>query len=91
VFVYFSNYKTKEINIFLTSETTNNMTTEQQQIIERYFSKDGEQYHLNTGGIHIGFFEFTISRDTPVVLEIKVNHTVITMWKEVNQLHITIL
>jgi hypothetical protein len=75
----------------LTSETTNNMTTEQQQIIERYFSKDGEQYHLNTGGIHIGFFEFTISRDTPVVLEIKVNHTVITMWKEVNQLHITIL
>jgi len=67
------------------------MTTEQQQVIEKYFNKDGEQYHLNTGGIHIGFFEFTISRDTPVVLEIKVNHTVITMWKEVNQLHITIL
>jgi hypothetical protein len=67
------------------------MTTEQQQIIERYFSIDGQQYHLSTGGIHIGFFEFTISRDTPVVLEIKVNHTLITMWKEVNQLHIAIL
>jgi len=39
----------------------NNMTKEQQQVIEKYFNKDGEQYHLNTGGIHIGFFEFTIT------------------------------
>ncbi len=71
--------------------STINNATEQQQIIERYFSKDGKQYHLTTGGIYIGFFEFTISRDTPVVLEIKVNDTVIMMWKEVNQLNITIL
>jgi hypothetical protein len=67
------------------------ITKEQQQIILKYFNKDGEQYFTNTGAMHLGFFEFTISRDTPIVLEIKVNHTVITMWKEVHQLHITIL
>jgi hypothetical protein len=67
------------------------MTTEQQQIIERYFRKEDDHYYLSDSRIHIGFFEFTISRDTPIVLEIKVNHTVIIMWKQVNQLHISIL
>lgn len=70
---------------------SNCITKEQEQVIEKYFNKDGEQYFISTGAMHLGFFEFTISRDTPVVLEIKVNHTVIVMWKEVNQLHITIL
>jgi hypothetical protein len=67
------------------------ITKEQQQIIQKYFNNNGEQYFISTAGLHLGLFEFTISRDTPVVLEIKVNHTVITMWKNVHQLHITIL
>jgi hypothetical protein len=68
------------------------MTTEQQQVFDRYFRTEGEQHICkNLINFHVNFFDFEISRDTEMVLEIKVNNTVITMWKQVQYMHITIL
>jgi len=68
------------------------MTTEQQQVFDRYFRTEGEQ-HISKSDInfHLAFFDFEISRDTEMVLEIKVKDTVITMWKQFQYMHITIL
>ena len=68
------------------------MTTEQQQVFNRYFRTEGEQ-HISKSDInfHVAFFHFEISRDTDHVFAIKVKDTVITMWKQVEHLHVTIL
>jgi len=68
------------------------MTTEQQQVFDRYFRTEGEQHICKSDiNFHVAFFDFEISRDTDHVFEIKVKDTVITMWKEVQHLHVTIL
>lgn len=70
------------------------MTTEQQQVFDRYFRTEGDQHIAkNDVHFHVAFFDsdFEVSRETDIVLEIKVKRTVITMWKEVQHLHVTIL
>jgi len=68
------------------------MTTEQQEVFNRYFSTEGEQHIAKSDiNFHVAFFDFEILRDTEMVLAIKVKDTVITMLKEVQHLHITIL
>jgi len=68
------------------------MTTQQQDVFDKYFRTEGE-HHISKSiiNLHIGFFDFEISRDTEMSLEIKVKDTVITMWKQVQYMHITIL
>ena len=70
----------------------NNLTAEQQQVFDKYFITDGDQ-HIAKNDIHftVAFFDFKVSRDTDVVLEIKVKDTCIAMWKKVEHAHITIL
>lgn len=70
----------------------NNLTKEQKQVFEKYFRTIGDQHIAkNEVHFHVAFFDFEVSRDTDVVLEIKVKDTCIGMWKKVQHLHITIL
>lgn len=69
-----------------------NLTAEQQQVFNKYFETHGDQHIAkNEVHFHVAFFDFEVSRDTDVVLEIKVGHTCIGMWKKGKNLHITIL
>jgi hypothetical protein len=76
------------------NNTTNTtiLTAEQQEVFNKYFITDGDQ-HIANNNIHffVSFFNFEVSRDNNVMLEIKVGHTFISMWKRVEHLHITIL
>ena len=68
------------------------LTAEQQEVFNKYFITDGDQHIAKQdANFHLAFFEFGVSRDNDVVLEIKVGHTCIGMWKQVQHLHITIL
>ena len=70
----------------------NKLSTEQREVFEKYFRTNGDQHIAkNEVHFHVAFFDFEVSRDTDVVLEIKVGHTCIGMWKQVQHLHITIL
>lgn len=72
----------------------NNLSSEQQEVFARYFKTEGHQHISNTlqyAHFHIAFFDFEVYRDTDVVLEIKVGHTSIAMWKQVEHVIITIL
>jgi len=75
-------------------------TEEQRAIVDIYFRENllesGESQFMTRDAdrIYVGFFSdsnITLSRDTSVILEIKVKDTVITMWKNVMNLNITIL
>jgi hypothetical protein len=82
---------------------TNIFTEEQRETIDLYFKAheltSGEtQFTMRDadriGFVYVSFFSdsnITVSRDTDVVLEIKVKDTVITMWKNVMNISITIL
>lgn len=74
------------------NNTNNKLTAEQQEVFNKYFITNGDQ-HIAKNDIHfhVAFFDFEVSRDTDVVLEIKVKDTCIGMWKQVQHLHITIL
>jgi hypothetical protein len=75
-------------------------TEEQRAIVDLYFksnaTESGETQFMmrDADRVYVSFFSdsnITVSRDTSVVLEIKVKDTVITMWKDVMNLNITIL
>ncbi len=70
----------------------NNMTTEQQQVFDRYFRTEGDQHIAkNDVHLHVAFFDFEIDGETDHVFAIRINDTIISMWKQVEHLHITIL
>lgn len=70
----------------------NKLSTEQREVFEKYFRTNGDQHIAkNDINFHVALFDFEVSRDNDVVLEIKVGHTCIGMWKQINHLIITIL
>jgi len=75
-------------------------TEEQRETIDLYFKSHATESGVtqftmrDADRVYVSFFSdggITVSRDTSVVLEIKVKDTVITMWKNVLHLSITIL
>ena len=78
-------------------------TEEQRSIVDLYFKSHATESGVTQftmrdadriGFVYVSFFsdgDITVSRDTSVVLEIKVKDTVITMWKNVMNISITIL
>ena len=70
----------------------NNLTTQQHKVFNKYFETHGDQHIAKQdSNLHIAFFDFEVYRDNDVVLEIKVGHTCICMFKQINHLIITIL
>jgi hypothetical protein len=67
------------------------LTSKQKKVFDKYFETRGDQHLSKYDNIYIGFFEYVVSRETDIVLEIKVKDTVITMWKRVKNLSVTIL
>lgn len=74
----------------------NKLTAEQQEVFDKYFEtrdQHAENHYVakQDADLHIAFFEFEVSKDSDVALEIKVGYTSICMFKRIHQLIITIL
>jgi hypothetical protein len=93
--------KTEHVTKTITPMTTI-FTEEQRETIDLYFKSHATESGVTQftmrdadriGFVYVSFFSdnITVSRDTSVVLEIKVKDTVITMWKNVMNISITIL
>lgn len=68
------------------------LTSEQQQVFDRYFNtKNGQHFTKHKPHFFLAFIDFEVFRDNDTVLEVKVNDTCIAMWKKVEHLQITIL
>ena len=72
-------------------ETSNTLLNlEQQTVFNRYFETNGNLHTFMANNIYVVISEYKIRKDTEVVLEIVSNNTVITMWKQIDLIHINI-
>ena len=67
------------------------MTEEQKNVFNRYIEKHCNHYCITNKDMYIGFFEYEIESDDKHALKIKSSNVIITLYKKIDHIIITIL